>query len=418
MAVPTSLHDAVSGLDQPKRPGVFLRRVALHNYKSIAKCSVELGPLNFLVGPNGSGKSNFLDALAFTADCLNTTVEHALRERGGIAEVRRRSSGHPNHFGVRLEWSLPSGESGSYAFRIGAKPKGAFEVQKEVCRIHPAELGKAESFYEVELGRVVNSSETMTPAHISDRLYLVAMSGNPAFRPFYDALLRMGFYNLNPRVIREPQDPDRGEVLASDGRNLASVLKLLSQESPTERLDRIVKLLSRVVPGITGVACKPIARKETLEFLQKVSGSANPWRFDAESMSDGTLRILGVLVALFQPRSPTGLLVPVVGIEEPETALHPGAAFVLREALFEASRSTQVLVTSHSPELLDDKSVTDDLVISVESRDGETVMGPIDAVSRGAVCDRLFTVGELLRVDQLRVGDSAGDGARQSLFPL
>jgi AAA15 family ATPase/GTPase len=47
---------------------IFLRRVTLKNYRSIAECSVELGALNFLVGPNGSGKSNFLDALKFTSD--------------------------------------------------------------------------------------------------------------------------------------------------------------------------------------------------------------------------------------------------------------------------------------------------------------------------------------------------------------
>jgi ABC-type Mn2+/Zn2+ transport system ATPase subunit len=97
---------------------IFLRRVVLQNYMSIARCSLNSRPLNFLVGPNGAGKSNFLDALRFTADALNTSVEHALRERGAIGEVRRRSAGHPTNFGVRLEWSLPSGQSGVHAFRI------------------------------------------------------------------------------------------------------------------------------------------------------------------------------------------------------------------------------------------------------------------------------------------------------------
>ena len=81
----------------------FLRRVVLKNYKSIAACDIVLGPLTFLVGPNGSGKSNFLDALRLVADSLRTSLDHALRERGGIKEVRRRSGGHPTHFGMRLE---------------------------------------------------------------------------------------------------------------------------------------------------------------------------------------------------------------------------------------------------------------------------------------------------------------------------
>ena len=109
---------------------VFIRRVVLQNYLSIAKCSVSLGPLTFLVGQNGSGKSNFLDALRFVTDALASSPEHALRERGGINEVRRRSSGHPTHFGIRLEFDLGNGQSGHYAFRIGAKADAGFEIQQ------------------------------------------------------------------------------------------------------------------------------------------------------------------------------------------------------------------------------------------------------------------------------------------------
>jgi hypothetical protein len=70
----------------------FVRRVSLRNYRSIGACDVQLGPLTFLVGPNGSGKSNFLDALRLIADALNNTLDHAIRERGGIHEVRRRAA--------------------------------------------------------------------------------------------------------------------------------------------------------------------------------------------------------------------------------------------------------------------------------------------------------------------------------------
>jgi AAA domain, putative AbiEii toxin, Type IV TA system len=74
----------------------LLTRVVLKNYKSIAACDVELASLVFLVGPNGAGKSNFVDALRFVADALRGSLDHALRERGGIKEVRRRSGGAPN----------------------------------------------------------------------------------------------------------------------------------------------------------------------------------------------------------------------------------------------------------------------------------------------------------------------------------
>lgn len=65
------------------RSAVFLKKLSIRNYKSIAECDVELGSLTLLVGRNGSGKSNFLDALRFVSESLETSVDHAIRSRGG-----------------------------------------------------------------------------------------------------------------------------------------------------------------------------------------------------------------------------------------------------------------------------------------------------------------------------------------------
>lgn len=136
---------------------VFLKRVVLNNYKSIKGCSVPLGPLTFLVGQNGAGKSNFLEALRLVTESLNTSLEHALREKGRINEVRRRSSGHPTHFGIRLEWQLQDGTQGTYAFRVGAQKRGGFEIQQEECRIFNNGLFEKD-FYKVEDGTLKKSS--------------------------------------------------------------------------------------------------------------------------------------------------------------------------------------------------------------------------------------------------------------------
>ncbi len=376
---------------------VAISRVTLRNYKSIARCSVSLRSLVFLVGPNGSGKSNFLDALRFVAESLNTSLDHALRERGGISEVRRRSSGHPTHFGIRIDLTLTDNRTASYAFEIGAKPKGGFEVQREKCRVFsPSALGQ-ENFYEMVSGKMEAASLKVFPPAVSDRLYLVAAAGLPEFRPVYDCLSRMGFYNLNPEEIRDLQPSDAGELLLRDGANLAAVLDHLPEKDKL----RVVEFLSKVVPGISDVNVKHVGKKETLEFRQTVGSNGAPWRFMAESMSDGTLRALGILTALFQSGVPSHKKALVVGIDEPESALHPGAAGVLRDALREASRHTQVLVTSHSPDLLDNKSISDEDIIAVEMRNGETLIAPVDAAGRSAIREKLYTAGELLRMNQL-----------------
>ena len=254
--------------------------------------------------------------------------------------------------------------------------------------------------YEVQSGEVIGSHAKVVPAAASDRLFLVAVSGLPEFRSLYDALSHMGFYNLNPDEIRDLQPADAGEILRRDGGNLASVLSLLKTENPEAR-QRIVDFLSKVVPGVLDVSVKHVQKKETLEFRQKVGSNEDPWRFFAENMSDGTLRALGVLTALFQSANGAAKRIPLVGIEEPETAVHPGAAGVLRDALRAAADSTQVLVTSHSPELLDDKDVSDDWVLAVVSENGETKIGPLNEADRSLVRERLFTAGELLKQGSL-----------------
>ncbi|MBI2395732.1 MAG: AAA family ATPase [Deltaproteobacteria bacterium] len=369
----------------------FVTHVVLKNYKSIAACSVALGPLTILVGPNGAGKSNFLDALRFVADALRTSLDHALRDRGGIHEVRRRSGGHPTHFGVRLDFRLPTGATGFHAFKIAAQ-RGGFEVQTEECAVGTHR-------YLVRSGEVVLPPGPVAPPAASDRLYLVNAAGLPMFRPVFDGLSSMGFYNLSPDRLRALQTPDKGDLLARDGSNLASVLDRLSKDQPAVKR-RIEEYLARVVPGVEGIDAERVGHMETIEFRQRVEGAKDAWRFPAINMSDGTLRALGVLVALFQHTN--AMAVPLVGIEEPEVALHPAAAGVLLDCLRDGSRTTQILITSHSPDLLDDPRLSADQLLAVSAESGRTDVGPLDEPARDALRDQLYTAGELLRLNQLQ----------------
>lgn len=373
---------------------VFLNRVILRNYKSIGHCDVGLGPLTYLVGVNGSGKSNFLDALHLIRDALTGSLDNALNERGGLSEVRRHSSGHPTHFGVRLEFTLPNSQQGHYAFNVGALKDRGYEVQTEECVI--GGIGKG-PFYRIDRGKLRDSSESTFPSVTSDRLALVAASGLTAFRPVFDALTAMGFYNLNPKLMRELQKPQEGRLLKPAGENIASVVGHLERVAP-DRLAIIQEYLQTVVPMVHGVERKQVGPAETLEFRQDMAGSKHR-HFLAQNMSDGTLRALGVLVALFQGNRDYSPM--LVGIEEPETALHPAASAALREALTRASGQTQVIVTSHSPDLLDDQGLGPEAFLAVISEGGETRIAPLDEASRETMRQQLFSAGELLRLNQL-----------------
>ena len=378
----------------------LLTRVVLRNYKSIKACNVAPSQVAFLVGPNGSGKSNFLDALRFVAESLRSSIDHALRDRGGINDVRRRSGGHPTHFGIRLEYRLNK-HRGYYAFTVAAKPARGWEIRDERCEVWSLKGTPLRHHYHVSQGEVLHSSLPSPPRAHASRLYLVTVSGIEPFGHVYDAFWGMGFYNLIPSVIRSLQDPDPGELLARDGSNAPSVLANLAGRSPMFK-HRIEEYLERIVHGVVRVDPKSVSPMETLEFGQEVKGARHPWRFGAASMSDGTLRAFGVLLALFQAGGDTAAKGrSLVGIEEPDLALHPAAAGVLLDALREASQHSQVLVTSHSADLLDNLKEAQESVFAVVAESGVTHIGPLDEARRSALKKGLFTAGELLRVDQL-----------------
>ncbi|MCY1040666.1 AAA family ATPase [Corallococcus sp. bb12-1] len=382
-----------SGQPAVHRPGSrspFITRVALRDYRSIEACDVALGPLTFLVGPNGSGKSNFLDALRLITDALRTSLDHAIRERGGIFNLVRRAPGGSGQFDIRLDFQLSDGTIGH--FSVSVRGTRSYTVQEEECVV-------GEAKYHVRAGRPLLSTSPVSPPASDDRLYLVNAAGLPEFRPVFDALSNMGIYSISPEQLRAPQPPAQGELLARDGSNLPSVLERLALQPEDHVKQRIEEYLGAIVPGLKGVEHTSLGHMETLKFLQGIEGIEGGMEFPAITMSDGTLRALGILVALFQTR--VDQRIQLVGVEEPEVALHPAAAGVLRDALRDASQYTQVIVTSHSPELLDDSSIHADEILSVVSEQGRSLIAPVDAETRSALKDRLYTVGELLKANQL-----------------
>ncbi|MGR3641491.1 AAA family ATPase [Alterinioella nitratireducens] len=385
--------------------GALITRVKLRNYKSIASCDVRLNELSVLVGLNGAGKSNFLDAFAFISDACNNTLDAALRNRGGIGAVRRKSGGHPNNFGMSFFANLDGVRNAFFAFEISALPGEKFEVKKEVASISDPDPSKTFQ-YRIERGKIHSMTDIgVTPDIRPDRLFLTSVAGLKPFDLLFDAMSSLVVYDINPDEFRFPQPHEAGDLLSTSGQNLAAVLRELSEEAPTV-FRRVCEFLKRIVVGIERVEVKSLGPTETIKFSQKVQGIAAPWRFDALNMSSGTLRSLGVLTALFhqqmhhEPRS------PFVGIEEPEGTIHPGAAAVLMDAILEASGSGQVILTTHSPELLDHEGVRDDNLLVVTSERNETAIGHADTASRAAMKENLMTAGELLRANQLSVSKS------------
>lgn len=373
----------------------FIERVSLTNYKSIALCDVTLRPLTVVVGRNGSGKSNFIDSLHFVADALETTLEYAIRKRGGIrALIHRRGE---QRMAIRLAFKMRGARSADYFLRL---ERGRVAIEELTIETNKGVslAGYLRRGTNLE-AKVAGTILKPVPSVHHDRLALVALSGNDAFREAYDALAAMRFYRLNPDAMREPQDFDEGEVLLENGSNIPSVWRRLERSNP-KVTKRLTSYLTAIVPEISKVHRFRLGMKETLHFHQARVGKSE-LTFAASSMSDGTLRALGALVAARQGNG-AHPVATLIAIEEPETALHPGAVAALMDALHEASATTQIIVTSHSPDVLDHVDIQSDALLVTESREGASVVAEVDEASREAIRRHLYTPGDLLRMDQLQ----------------
>jgi hypothetical protein len=300
-----------------------------------------------------------------------------------------------------MRLTLPGGRVATYGFAIAAVPGRGFRVDREQCEILDAG-GKVRQSFTVSDGVARWSLPTTPPAASPDRLFLVSASGAPEFRPVFDVLTRMTFHNLNPETMKFPQRPEPGALLSHDGRNLASVVKQLESADP-QALKRVIEYVRAIGVPLTEVTHKLAGPLETIEVKQEVhvpEGVRNS-NFDAIALSDGTIRALGILVSLVSARAAQTDGPSLIGIEEPETALHPAAAGALMDALVEGADHTQLLVTCHSPDLLDHEHVTAEMIRPVLLDNGRTVVGALSPARQELLKEHLVTAGELLRLDQL-----------------
>ena len=134
------------------------------------------------------------------------------------------------------------------------------------------------------------------------------------------------------------------------------------------------------------------------EFRHEARAKKGKRWFEAALESDGTLRVAGLLTALLQ--TPT---VPVIGIEEPELTVHPGALPLVVDYLRQAAEVSQVIVTTHSPVFLDVLDVDRDAIFVVERREGKTDARRAGEEHLAPVRRQLLSLSELFAVGDLQV---------------
>jgi predicted ATPase len=238
---------------------------------------------------------------------------------------------------------------------------------------------------------------------------LLSVFGTQPYIDFGEGLRWMAFYNFIPEAMHGPLMPTAGQLLDKHGQNLASVIDGLTELEP-DSVERVRDYLRVIAPEIETFEVTPLGEYETVRFRMRGEAGQKPLEFNASSMSDGTLRALAALMAAFQVVLPHGYP-SVVGIEEPETALHPAAMRALVDALDDATQRTQVILTTHSADLLSGRDVSPGQVLVVRNRGGHTHITPVDPASMEIIQKELYSLAELQRMDKLDLDE--GDLKRQ-----
>lgn len=393
----------------------MLDRLDLRGFRSFQAETVSFDNPVFLVGHNGSGKSNLVDALGFLSDAMQLPLHAVVQSRGGFPVVAHRSSsrGRPANMGLSVALRNPDAGTSRVDYEFELRPRGGggeFEVAREKCVVASAEGGIAR-FERTKSPRGPQQwhvvPEGLVPNPEPNHLALPVVGGDRRFRVAQEFLTDMQVCRVEPEALRLPQEPENGTRLRADGRNAASVLGEVQRTSERDK-EVMRELLESVVPGTVDFRPKRLGAHLTIEFRQKRNESGIS--FPAFSMSDGTLRLLGLLLAVFQCRRPS-----VLAIEEPEITMHPGAVGAVLDVLRHAGRFMQVVVTTHSPEILDAKWIGDGHLRMVQSEDGVSRVRSVSASTRGILRDHLMRAGELLRSNAL-LSDESPPADPPSLF--
>ncbi|MCD6496760.1 MAG: AAA family ATPase [Deltaproteobacteria bacterium] len=332
-----------------------VKTLHIRNYRALRDVRLEkLTPLTVLVGPNGSGKSTVFDVFAFLSECFNESLKKAWDRRGRFKELRSRDSDGP--IVIELQYrERPGTPLITYHLEIDETSRGPV-VKHEFLRWKRTHPGTPFRFLDYRLGK--GQVITGEQPEAEDKRIEKPLSG-----PDVLAVNTLGQLGENPRVIALRNfitswhlsylsaDAARGrpeagaeERLSATGDNLPNVIQYLGDQYP-ERLKQIFDALRRRIPRIEKVSSK---RLDDGSLLLQVKDGPFSSPILARFASDGTLKMMAYLTLLYDPDPPQ-----LIGIEEPENYLHPKLLSELAEECDLASERTQLIVTTHSPFIID-----------------------------------------------------------------
>ncbi len=343
---------------------MIISRIKLKNWKNFKEIDVPLCNRTFMVGPNASGKSNLLDAFRFLRDIAKPGggLQNAvLDNRGGISKIRCLAARtHPD---VEVEIHLSEYDSDiaiwKYAIGIKQEVRGyrlPILTYERVWKEDKLILNRPDSKDKID-------KERLTQTHLEQ------INANKEFREITRFLESTVYLHLLPQLLKHPQS-FTGPDLPGDpfGKGFLDRISKVNEKTRNAWLKKIETALKIAVPQFNKFEFKEENGRPHLEAVY------DHWRPKAgkqkeDQFSDGTLRLIGLLWSL---QESDGLLL----LEEPELSLNSAIVSKIPSLIYKLQKpkKRQVLITTHSLDLLSDKGISlDEILVLSPSVEGTEV---------------------------------------------
>lgn len=370
------------------------------NYKSLRSIDIAPEQLTIIVGANASGKTNFADCIDFIAEVYRHGLEVAIARKGGYENIafrkmRRSKQAVTIDICVELERSdyefyiPPNTEQipqiqvqHTFSFAAhGYSIRAEFEVIHECITVKKFVNAQWKSIVSYERNRdkikepIIDNSASKrekkkNPDDYFERLlddvtdlkyfkYFVSsksdverqrslpttellMEAMPFFsilRVFSRAVERIKVFQISPTKSREFGVPTPTPEMDRFGENLPAVIDLMRKQNK-EEWGSVMEAMRNVLPDLKSIDVDYTSSR-TLGLFFNEEGIGRPW--NVAEVSDGTIQTLALLVAIFDPHS------SAIVLEEPENSVHPWIIRNILKACHEAAKRKQIIITTHSP---------------------------------------------------------------------
>lgn len=346
--------------------------IKLHNWKNFQNCSVALAERCFIVGANATGKSNFLDALRFLRDIVKKGggLQTAVESRGGITKIRCLAARVRTDVEIEVTLREKSDAPDKWKYTLNFKHTGGGIRKNEVTVNRESVWLLTEN--RCLLDRTENSEnetdDTLKYTHLEQAVT------SQQFLELRNALADIEYLNIVPQMVRESSlAPETKEDYY--GRNFLSELSKLNEATRNSYLRKVNEVLKCAVPQL-----------DNLSFVKDENGFYHleakylHWRAQGSKQteaqfSDGTLRLIGLLFSILAGKG-------IALLEEPEINLHPGVVAQLPEfiARMQRHRPKQIIVTTHSYDILSNEGIDETEVVLLLNSDEGTLAKTVDGI--------------------------------------